>query len=125
MYIIIFSLSLSHSGVAQTIRSEDETKKKHLATSYHELTELLLSILEKKTTLISELGSDLTTQNFDSTMENLETIDESCRNILHRSPHPSSLRAVIEIVHHLQAAIEKFRFTASAMSLSSSKNVDN
>jgi len=103
--------------VAQTIRSEDETKKKHLVTSYHELLELLLTISEKKTAMISELGCDMIPEDFDSIIEKFQTIDQSCRTIIEHHPHLSSLKAATEMAHHLQDTAEKLRLTSLTMCL--------
>ncbi|CAF3486684.1 unnamed protein product [Rotaria sp. Silwood1] len=97
------------NSVAQTIRSEDDKKKKHLASSYHELIQILLTISEKKTAVISELGCKTTSGNSDNTLETFETIDKSCRAMLEHCSQPSSMDAINEMTHHLQDILGKLQ----------------
>ncbi|CAF3571264.1 unnamed protein product [Rotaria sp. Silwood1] len=113
------------NDVAQTIRSQDENKKKQLSTNYHEVINVLLAILGKKTVIISELGREMTLENYNDVLKKCETIDESCRTILGNCPHPSSLDSIMEMNHHLLDAIGKLRLTLFTISPSSSKNIDN
>ncbi|CAF1165248.1 unnamed protein product [Rotaria sordida] len=100
------------NSVAQTIRSEVDNKKKHLATSYHEVIEVLLAVSEKKTAVISELSDKKMSKNSDNTLEKFKRIDESYRAILEHCSHPSSLDAVNEMTHHLQDIKEKLQLVS-------------
>jgi hypothetical protein len=104
-------------GVAQSIRSQDETAKKHLAQTYTQIIELLLTVLTKKTEVAGELRHDLTIQNFDQIIEKFTSIDQLCRSILTHCPKPSSRNAVTDIAQSLQEAIEKIRLTSSTLSI--------
>ncbi|CAF4231330.1 unnamed protein product [Rotaria sp. Silwood2] len=113
------------NDVAQTIRSQDENKKKHLSTNYHDVIDVLLTISEKKTVMLSEFGHGMTPDNSDNVLKNFETIDESCRTILGHCPHPSSLDSITEMNHHLLGTIGRLRLILFTISSSSNKNVDN
>src|SRR5689334_10074800 len=98
---------VSHLGVAQSIRAQDESKKQHLAFTYVQVIELLLTVSEKKTNIMLELRREMTPENFDDVIKQFSGIDQSCRHILEHCPRPSSLNAVTDIAHHLQYAIEQ------------------
>jgi hypothetical protein len=110
--------------VAQTIRSEAETKKKHLATIYHELAEILLGVSEKKTAMLSEIDREGAPEKYHNVLEKFHTIDQSCRDIFKHCLHPSSLDAVTDTTHHLRETIEQLQLTPQTMNPSSSKNID-
>ncbi|CAF3992634.1 unnamed protein product, partial [Rotaria magnacalcarata] len=95
--------------VAQTIRNEEETKKKHLAASYSKLIELLLNIGEKKSLVISDLGHKMISQNDRNIIGKVEALDRSCRSILQDCHHTSSLSVVNEMAHRLQDVTEKLQ----------------
>jgi hypothetical protein len=95
-----------------------------LATTYFQVVELLLDILQKKTNVTLELRHDMTSENFENVLEYFEEIDESFCKILQHCPHPSSLNAVTDIAHHLQDALEKNRLKLSTMSPSIRKSID-
>ena len=124
-FFVRFSFFLFCLGVAQTIRSQDEANKKHLTTSYHQVIEVLLTISEKKTLAMSEFRREMTEEKFNTALEKLERIDQSCREINEHCPHPSSFDAVTEIAHHLQDLIEKLGLVSSTMSQSPNNNVDH
>jgi peptide subunit release factor RF-3 len=106
-------------GVAQSIRSQDETAKKHLASTYIQVIELLLNVSTKKTEVTSELRQELTVQNFDTIIEKFTSIDTLCHSVLEHCPKPSSRNAVTDIVQTLQEAVEEIRLTSSTLSLTS------
>lgn len=93
--------------MAQTIQSEEDIKKKHLATNYHKLIEVLFTISEKKTVIISEFGNTLTPENYNDKLEKFEFIDKSQRAALERHPQVSSLNALVGLTHDLQDIVEK------------------
>ncbi|CAF1580862.1 unnamed protein product [Rotaria magnacalcarata] len=97
------------NSVAQTIRNEEETKKKHLAASYSKLIELLLNIGEKKSLVISDLGHKMISQNDRNIIGKVEALDRSCRSILQDCHHTSSLSVVNEMAHRLQDVTEKLQ----------------
>jgi len=93
--------------------------------SYHQVIEVLLTISEKKTFLLSEFGRDITQEKFDTALEKLERVDQSCREIHEHSPHPSSFDAVTDIAQQLENLIEKLGLLSSTMSQSSDNNIDH
>ncbi|CAF0984319.1 unnamed protein product [Rotaria sp. Silwood1] len=113
------------NSVAQTIRSEDETKKKNLATSYNKLIELLLTISEKKSLAISDFSRKMAPESNQNIIGEFEAIDQACHNILQDCQHTSSLTIVTEMARRLQDALEKFQWKPQADSKLSGSNIDN
>ncbi len=101
--------------MAQSIRSQDETKKEHVASTYIQVIELLLTISEKKTITILELCHEMKSQSFENFIEKFTRIDQQCRYMIEHCPRPSSLNSVTDITHHLQAAIEQVRRASLTM----------
>ncbi|CAF1060783.1 unnamed protein product [Adineta steineri] len=107
------------NSVAQSIRSQDETRKEHLATTYVQVIELLLMISENKTNSTVELRRQMKAESFDDIIEKFTKIDQMCRHIIEHCPHPSSVNTVTGITHHLQEAMEQARLTSSSMNVPS------
>ncbi|CAF1145379.1 unnamed protein product [Adineta steineri] len=105
------------NSVAQSIRTQDETSKKHLATTYLQIVELLLNVSNKKTEAASELRQDLTKQNFDNIIEKFNSMDQLCRSILTHCPKPTSKNAVTDIAQNLQDALEQIRLTSTKLGI--------
>lgn len=104
-------------GVAQTIRSEEEAKKKHLAINYHEMVETLLIILEKKTSLLLEFDQKTAKSDFENICKQFQTIDHFCRTTFEQCSHPQSVNAIADITHHLQTAKERLRRASLSIDL--------
>ena len=105
------------SGVAQSIRSQDETAKKDLANTYTQIVESLLDVLDKKTEVAVEIQQDLTRENANKMVEKFRSIDQLCRSILAHCPKPSSRNAVTGIAQNLQDALEQVRSSSLTMGI--------
>ncbi len=95
-----------------------------MATTYLQVIELLLDILQRKTNVTLELRHDMTSENFENVLEYFEEIDQSFSKILQNCPHPSSLTSVTDIAHHLQDALQKIQFKLSTMNPQIRKSID-
>lgn len=100
-------------GVAQSIRSKDETAKKSLAEIYTQIIDLLVVVSSKKTEVVTALRSNLSRDQLDRVIEKFNTIDQSCRSTLERCPKPSSRNAVTDLAQHMQEILEEIRSTSS------------
>ena len=101
--------------MAQSIRSQDETAKKHLASTYVKVVESLLNVLAKKTEATVQLRQNLTEANVKQVIDNFSGIDDLCRSIVEHCPKPSSRNAVTDLAHNLEEALEKIRLTSSTL----------
>ena len=102
-------------------KGKDETGKKHLASTYIQVVELLLNVSAKKTDVAAELRNNLTDENFNKMIEKFNSIDQLCRSILTHIPKPSSRNAVTDIAQKLQDTLEQIRLTSSTLGMSNDK----
>lgn len=110
MYLII-------QGIAQSVRSKDEQTRKHLASTYKQIIELLLNVSTKKTEALSELQQDLTLKNLKEILGKFTSIDQSCRSILPQSQSLTSQNTLSSVAQNLQDTIEQIRSSSSRLSL--------
>ncbi|CAF1005602.1 unnamed protein product [Didymodactylos carnosus] len=105
------------NSVAQSIRSSDENSKKHLAETYLQVAELLLSVSFKKTNVIQEIHNDKTEYNIEEILEKFRQIDILCQHCFTHCPRLSSQHVVTEVAHNLQEAIEQVKYSQSGLSI--------
>ena len=113
----MFSIFVLIEGVAQSIRSQDEAEKKHLAHTYIQVVELLLTVSDKKTAVVCELRHELTNDNFDKVIEKFTSIDRLCRSILTHCPKTTSKNAVTDVTQNLQVVLDEIRVMSSALNI--------
>ncbi|CAF1118075.1 unnamed protein product [Adineta ricciae] len=92
------------NSVAQSVRSQDETRREHLAATYIQMIELLLKISEQKTNTMSEFCNDF---EFESRIQNYIQIDQQCHLMIEHCSKPSSLNTIHDMIHRLQNAIDQ------------------
>lgn len=110
-------MNLFQKGVAQSIRSKDETAKKSLANTYSQIIELLLEASIKKTDMTISLRDNFRQNHLEIILEKFTSMDTACRSILQRHLKTSSRNEATDLAQHLQEILEEIRKSSSKLTV--------